>query len=41
MLGVSYEQSLANYLEGLGTITAADYADPVDPAARTRVVPLQ
>lgn len=40
VLGVSYQQSLANYLEELGTITAARYADPVDPADRTRVVPV-
>ena len=39
VLGVSYQQSLANHLETLGTITAAEYADPVDPADRTRVVP--
>jgi 5'-nucleotidase len=39
-IGVSYQQSLANYLQDLGTVTAADYADPVDPAARTRIIPL-
>lgn len=39
-VGVSYQQSLANFLSGLGTITAADYADPVDPAARTRIIPV-
>jgi 5'-nucleotidase len=39
-VGVSYQQSLANYLLGLGTVTTADYADPVDPADRTRIVPL-
>ncbi|HKJ56513.1 MAG TPA: 5'-nucleotidase C-terminal domain-containing protein [Nitriliruptoraceae bacterium] len=38
-VGVSYQQSLANWIEGLGTITAAEYADPVDPAARTRIIP--
>jgi 5'-nucleotidase / UDP-sugar diphosphatase len=40
VVGVSYQQSLANYLQSLGTVTAADYADPVDPAARTRIIPL-
>ena len=38
-VGISYQQSLAQYLEGLGTITD-EYADPVDPADRERVVPL-
>jgi 5'-nucleotidase / UDP-sugar diphosphatase len=38
-VGVSYQQSLAQYLQGLGTITS-EYADPVDPADRERVVPL-
>ncbi|MFC6287068.1 bifunctional metallophosphatase/5'-nucleotidase [Nocardioides sp. GCM10027113] len=38
-LGVSYQQSLAQFLESLGTITD-EYADPVDPADRERVVPL-
>ncbi len=39
-VGVSYQQSLANWLSALGTITAADYADPVDPADRTRIIPV-
>jgi 5'-nucleotidase len=41
VVGVSYQQSLSNYLTSLGTITAADYADPVDPADRTRIIPIQ
>jgi 5'-nucleotidase len=40
VVGVSYQQSLANRLESLGTVTAADYADPVDVADRTRIIPL-
>ncbi len=39
-VGVAYQQSLAQYVASLGTITAAEYADPVDPADRERVVPL-
>ncbi len=39
-VGVSYQQSLANYLKSLGTVTAADYADPVDIGDRTRIIPL-
>ena len=39
-VGVSYQQSLADHLESLGTVTAAQYADPVDPADRTRVRPI-
>ncbi|MBK5222796.1 MAG: 5'-nucleotidase C-terminal domain-containing protein [Acidimicrobiia bacterium] len=38
-VGVAYQQSLAEYLSSLGTVTAADYADPVDPAQRTRIIP--
>lgn len=41
VVGVSYQQSLSSYLSSLGTITAADYADPVDPADRTRIIPIQ
>lgn len=40
VVGVSYQQSLANYLESLGTVTAAEYADPVDAGDRTRIIPL-
>ena len=39
-VGVSYQQSLSQYLQGLGTVTAAEYTDPVAPAQRTRLVPL-
>jgi 5'-nucleotidase/UDP-sugar diphosphatase len=39
-LGISYQQALADYIEGLGTITAADYADPVDEGDRTRIIPV-
>lgn len=39
-VGISYQQSLADYLTALGTVTAADYSDPVDPADRTRIIPL-
>ena len=39
-IGVAYQQSLASYLTSLGTVTAADYSDPVDPADRERVVPI-
>ncbi len=38
-VGVSYQQSLADLLRGLGTVTSADYADPVQPGDRTRIVP--
>lgn len=38
-VGISYQQSLAEYLIALGTVTAADYSDPVDPAVRTRIIP--
>jgi 5'-nucleotidase len=38
-IGISYQQSLADYLESLGTINAATYADPVDIADRTRIIP--
>lgn len=38
-VGISYQQSLADHLRTLGTVTAAEYADPVDPADRTRIVP--
>jgi 5'-nucleotidase len=40
VVGVSYQQSLANYLSSLGTVTAAQYADPVEPGARTRIIPV-
>jgi 5'-nucleotidase len=40
VIGVSYQQSLANYLQSLGTVTAAEYADPVDPGDRTRIIPV-
>ncbi|HEX6254414.1 MAG TPA: 5'-nucleotidase C-terminal domain-containing protein [Euzebyales bacterium] len=39
-LGVSYQQSLADYIAGVGTITAAEYSDPVNPADRTRIIPV-
>ena len=39
-LGISYQQSLADHIEGLGTITAAEYGDPVDPADRERIIPV-
>jgi 5'-nucleotidase/UDP-sugar diphosphatase len=39
-VGVSYQQSLSQYLQGLGTVTAAEYTDPVALAQRTRLVPL-
>ena len=39
-VGVSYQQSLSQYLTSLGTVTAADYTDPVDPAQRTRLIPV-
>ncbi|CAN5848143.1 5'-nucleotidase C-terminal domain-containing protein [soil metagenome] len=39
LVGVPYQQSLAEYLAGLGTVTAADYSDPVEPADRTRIIP--
>jgi 5'-nucleotidase/UDP-sugar diphosphatase len=39
-VGVSYQQSLAEYLTSLGTVTAANYSDPVDPADRTRIIPV-
>lgn len=39
-VGVSYQQSLAEHVAALGTITADQYADPVDPADRTRVRPI-
>jgi 5'-nucleotidase len=38
-LGVSYQQSLADHIESLGTITAAEYSDPVAPADRERLIP--
>lgn len=38
-VGVSYQQSLADLISALGTLTAADYADPVATADRTRIVP--
>jgi 5'-nucleotidase len=37
---VSYQQALQSYLESLGTVTATDYTDPVDPGDRTRIIPL-
>jgi 5'-nucleotidase len=40
VVGVSYQQSLANYMSSLGTVTAAQYADPVEPGARTRIIPV-
>ena len=40
VIGVSYQQALASHLENLGTVTAAEYADPVAPADRTRIIPL-
>lgn len=39
-LGISYQQSLADFISDLGVISAADYADPVSPADRTRIIPL-
>lgn len=39
-MGVSCQQSLANYLRDHGAITTAEYADPVDPTMRTRIIPL-
>lgn len=39
-VGISYQQSLAEYVEDLGTVTAADYADPVAAGARERIIPL-
>jgi len=42
VVGVSYQQSLANYLASLGTVTAADYADPdpLEGIAPTRIIPV-
>lgn len=39
-IGISYQQSLANYIEFLGTIDATNYPDPVDPVDRTRIIPV-
>lgn len=39
-VGISYQQSLADYLIALGTVTDAEYSDPVDPADRTRIIPV-
>ena len=39
-IGISYQQSLADYIESLGTITSAEYDDPDDPAARSRIIPV-
>ncbi|MGA9276416.1 bifunctional metallophosphatase/5'-nucleotidase [Ilumatobacter sp.] len=39
-IGISYQQSLAVYIESLGTITASDYADPVNIGERTRIIPV-
>ncbi len=38
-VGISYQQSLADYLSDLGTVTAADYSDPVSAGDRTRIIP--
>jgi 5'-nucleotidase len=39
-IGISYQQSLADYLESLGAITTANYPDPVAIADRTRIIPV-
>jgi len=39
-LGISYQQALADYMEGLGTITTDQYSDPVNAADRERIIPV-
>jgi 5'-nucleotidase/UDP-sugar diphosphatase len=39
-VGVSYQQSLADWIDRLGTITTAEYADPVAPSDRDRIAPV-